>query len=66
MDAGQLSISGGGQAMDAGQHLISGGVFLGWPKMQERQGLDAGHGLIPCGGGHGRGGLHSPWTQDRV
>ena len=52
--------------MDARQHLISGGVFLGWPKMQDRQGLDAGHGLIPCGGGHGHGSLHSPWTQDRV
>ena len=66
MDAGQCSISGGGHAMDAGQRLISGGVFLGSPKMQDRRGLDAGHGLIPCGGGHGRGGLHSPLTQDRV
>ena len=66
MDAGQRSISGGGQAMDAGQRLILGGVFFGWPKMQDRQGLDVGHGLIPCGSGHGRGGLHSPWTQDRV
>ena len=68
MDAGQRLISGGVQAMDVGQRLISGGVFLGWPKMQDRQGLDAGHGLIPCGddhgrgGGHGRGGLHSPLT----
>ena len=47
--------------MDAGQRLISGGVFLGWPNMQDKQGLDAGHGLIPCGGGHGHGGLHYPW-----
>ena len=72
MDAGQFSISGGGQAMDVGQRLISGGVFLGSPKMQDRRGLDAGYGLIPCGGGHGRGGghghggIHSPLTQDRV
>ena len=66
MDAGQRLISGGGQAMDAGQRLISGGVFLGWPKMQDRRGLDTGHGLIPCGGGHGRGSLHSPLTQDRI
>ena len=62
MDAGQCSILGGGQDMDTEQRLISGGVFFGWPKMQDRQGLDAGHGLIPCGSGHGRGGLHSPWT----
>ena len=66
MDAGQCSISGGGQAMDVGQRLISGGVFLGSPKMQDRRGLDAGHGLIPCGCGHGYGGLHSSLTQDRV
>ena len=68
MDTGQRLILGSGQAMDAGQCLISGGVFFGWPKMQDIQGLDAGHGLIPCGGGHGRGGghghggLHSPLT----
>ena len=66
MDVGQRLISGGSQDMDAGQRLISGGVFLGWPKMQDKQGLDAGHGLIPCGGGHGHGGLHSPLTHDRV
>ena len=51
MDTGQRSILGGGQAMDAGQRLISSGVFLGWPRMQDRQCLDAGHGLIPCAGG---------------
>ena len=45
---------------------LKGSVFLGWPKMQDRRGLDARHGLIPCGGGHGHGGLPSPLTQDRV